>query len=258
FLSLYHALQKGGARTDPGAIARAAILRALRPLATLEDQPLFEAALGHREATGASGEGLGTYRAAALIALDAVAPGVSVLCAVGLLTEYEAKFDPDREGSGEPALTAVRVLAANDQLPLVLGLLSSQQSPLVRAECLRSLITLDPRFLTAAIEAELDRSDPTVLLGVYDLLIGSPETTIFAPFLHEALRSAPDADLYRYLATDVVASRKPALLAVLHAAARLETRPAHLAAAVEALQFDRSPESLELLALLQDRLRRLA
>src|SRR5437868_3534750 len=97
-----------GVRRDAGTYLRAAILQTLRPIALPDDLPLLERAAGTFEflPPGRSEEGA-LLRSAALVTMDAVDPRLAAHYCIRLLADrYTSPL------SGEPALTAVRVLAA--------------------------------------------------------------------------------------------------------------------------------------------------
>ena len=130
----YDALDRDGARSDPGGAIRIALLRALRPGARSDDAPLFARAATTYEHR--FGEVAGDLRAAGLLALSEVDPTLAGFYAVRLL------HDPHTSPmSGEPAATAARVLADLGQpLPLYACVIRDAGVPSeVVGECLRGL-----------------------------------------------------------------------------------------------------------------------
>src|SRR5262245_35031086 len=129
-----------GVRRDAGAYLRSAILQALRPIALPDDTPLLEQAATTYEflPPGRSEEGA-LLRSAALLTLDAVDPARATLHCIRLLA------DPHTSRlSGEPAVTAVRVLAAEGNTGPLYYYALHQQGPQsdVLSECLKSLAGL--------------------------------------------------------------------------------------------------------------------
>ncbi|MEJ7902443.1 MAG: hypothetical protein WKF63_11400, partial [Thermomicrobiales bacterium] len=101
-------------RHDSGGFIRAAIVRALQPIINDDDLPLLQRALLSYGWVGMY-EVCAEVRAAALNALADLDPDLS--------TYYAARFlrDPHNSNSGEPALSAVRLLAAQGQLTPLFG-----------------------------------------------------------------------------------------------------------------------------------------
>ena len=130
-------------------------------------------------------------RAAALYALNAVDDERASFYAVRLLVEpYASKT------SGEPALTAVRVLAAQQKwLPLyqfVLGFNLEQFHTAVAAEVLSESIAnlhqLPPHLLNHLLKHCYPIEDDIVMLGVIDLLMRVPPdlaVPTLRHFIHE-------------------------------------------------------------------------
>ena len=107
-LRKYAYCDANGMRRDPGGTVRIA-LRALRPIALPEDVALFERAVSTYEFL--FGEATGDLRAAGLLALDEADAVLAGYHCVRLLDDPYTSIM-----SGEPASTAVRVLASQKQL----------------------------------------------------------------------------------------------------------------------------------------------
>ena len=153
----YAALEPTAKKRDPGGFVRAAIVRVLQGVAGPDDVPIFERAIATYEPTPADTNGPTILRAAGLVALAAVDAHSAALNAVPLLAR------PDRSShmTGEPALTAVRVLAAlGEEMALYLFALTGLRNlsapldgtgPEVVAEAVRGLIGLPaPQLLTCS------------------------------------------------------------------------------------------------------------
>jgi hypothetical protein len=118
--------------------------------------------------------------------------------------------------SGEPAVTAARLLAMRDQLLPLYGLVAGGGStPEVRAECLRGLTGLPVSLVTRLLEQYHDEKDNTVMVGIFDLLLGHVSRAEFAGFIASYLDRTQSIDLYRFVVNSIVASRDPALTALL-------------------------------------------
>jgi hypothetical protein len=233
-LQLYAYCAGNASRRDPGGTIRRQVLAALRPIATAEDTPLLEEAATALEwlPPGPS-EVAAPLRAAALLALDAADPPVAVAHAVRLL--YDAHQD---HMTGEPALSAVRVLAAEDQTAALYGYLlaGAARTPEVAAEALRSLDSLPLRPLQEVVERTMARGNPGEMVGLFELIVAHPARAAFVDHLAEFLAGDGDIDLYAFLVTLLFTCRHAPLLdlAFVHAAG--ERRPERAAILADALQ----------------------
>jgi hypothetical protein len=118
--------------------------------------------------------------------------------------------------SGEPAVTAARLLAMREQtLPLYGMVASGGGTPEVRAECLRGLTALPVSLVARLLEQYHDEKDSAVLVGLFDLLLGHASRAEFAGFIGSFLGRTQSIDLYRFVVNSIVASRDPALTALL-------------------------------------------
>jgi hypothetical protein len=225
--SLFDAYMSQGGSRDVGAYLRSDIVRALRPIAQLDDLDLLTTAVTTYEFPPPHfKEEAGLLRGGALVALAELDETTARYHAARLLT------DPYTEPmSGEPALTAVRVLAAlGEDVPLYTYAVQepARMLPEVGGECLRCLSRL-PRALVPSLVAHYaDCAQPVVLLGLVDLLIqheGGPQ----APeYLVQLLQRAEDEDLYRYLVAAMLASGQALLHAIIADHAREERQAARV------------------------------
>ncbi|HET9847164.1 MAG TPA: hypothetical protein VFR68_01245 [Candidatus Dormibacteraeota bacterium] len=195
-------------RRDSGCFQRMALVRALRGRATIDDIPLIERALWTEEIIGRF-DAASDLRAAALVTLNEVDGSLACFHAVRLLNDAH-------EMSGEPALTAARLLAARDQfLPLYQVVASGEGRPEVRAECLRGLTGLPLSLLLRLLDQFREEKDETILVGLFDLLLAHPSRSSFTEFISSFLGKTRSTDLYRFVVSSIVASRDPALIALL-------------------------------------------
>ncbi len=201
-----------GVRRDPGGALRTAILQALRPLARHEDVPLLERAASTYEFL--FGEAAGDLRAAALLLLNDLDDALAGYHAVRLLADKHTDIM-----SGEPAATAVRVLASQNQLlPLYAYVMRDSMEPGtsdVLAESLRCLSSLPASLLPAVMGKYGETEDEIVLLGLFDLLMAREDRVAHTPFILSFLRNTPLLNIYRYLVSVLVASRDEDVLAEL-------------------------------------------
>lgn len=206
---------------DYGTYVRSAALAALRPIAEPADLPLFSRAVTtfefpppgfHEEAA--------LLRATALLAIGDLDDRLACCHAAGLLMSEHT--DPM---SGEPAVSAVRQLAASGELlPLyayalqpATGLVSE-----VASECLRQLIRLPEELVPHLVTHYAASDDPVVLVGLFDLLLNHETGPHGRERIRAFLSTAERVDVYRYVATSLVASGHAALIEDLLAAAAAE------------------------------------
>lgn len=236
--------QSDWAKRDQGAVIRAALLEALRPLAQDDDRPLLEQAVVTYEFLPPTrSEVAAPLRAAALAALSALDDTLAGYWAVRLLDdEHTSRM------SGEPALTAARILGAQRQtLPLyAYALRGAATFPEVLLECFRHLTTVPPSILATLVERHRATQDDVTLVGLIDLVLGHPAWESHLDFLRDGLTRPRQVEVYRYLVMALAASRKPALIDLLIQQAGLETVPARQQALVQALRLvhgDRDAEA---------------
>lgn len=209
-LSLYAWYDVDGVRRDAGGYVRSTALRVLRPILTPADLPLLEHAATTYEYLPPRSEAAFTIRAAALRGLDHVDPALAGFHATRLF--FEAHTSPI---AGEPALTAVDVLRSRGTLLPLYALVVSDQPALpdVVGECLRSLAEVPASILADVVARHRATPHEIVRFGVYDLILAHDDWATYRPWLRDELQRTTELNAYRYLATSIVASRKPPLLA---------------------------------------------
>lgn len=238
-LARYGQLGESPSRLDSGASLRAALLRALGPLALPEDRPLLERAAMTYESlppftSPMRGDLAGALRAAALDALDRSDREAAGYHAARLLADSRTS-----EMSGEPALTAARVLAGQGQT-LPLYAYAARESgtgtlPEVVGECLRYLVDLPPTLLAELVARFRDSREEVILLGLLDLLLAHPERAEYHGFLQEFLRETRTLNVYRYLVLAIRAGRDELLITLLRAHWHAERDPRKVQVLEEAL-----------------------
>ncbi len=206
---LHRAFQRGDARTDSGGFVRAAIIRALRPIVHPDDLPLLEQGLQTYQMVGLY-DTAGELRGASLLALNDLDPDRAALYAARFLT------DPQNGNSGEPAITALRILAAQQNLAPVFAFASWRQgSGDLNGEALRLLVDLPESLVWQLVGVYREREDEQELLGLYDLLVAHPARSHFRSEIEHFLHTTGLLDLYGLVAMQVVVSRDPDLIALL-------------------------------------------
>lgn len=241
-LQTYAYFAADGRKRDPGAFMRRAALDALRPVALPADVPLLLQATNTYEflPPGFKEDAI-LLRAGALLILNELDDTLAGYQATRLLVDGYS--DPM---SGEPARTAVRVLASQAQmLPLYLYAMQAHDAalPEVISECLRSLTTAPAALIPGMIARHSQSESGIIRIGLCDLLIAHEAGPQGLDTLADALVSLHDLDAYRYLVIALLTARRPALTALVSHAARLETRANRIAALAEALSiFSADPE----------------
>ncbi len=244
-LSAYEAVEAGRRRVDPGGALRAALLKALRPVAVPGDLPLVLRAASTYEVTP-NGPAALELRAAAVVALVDLDPEAAGFVAARLLAEAG---DPRRTSSlsGEPAVTAARVLGAVARYePLYLAALLDWSAPAeVVAECIRQLAPAGFPALHSLVERHADAAGEAIHAAMVDLLVTAdvPDRGD-DPGLVPWLRGV-SLDVYQFALASLVASRHPAHHALAVRLVADEYRRDRLAAAAAALVNGRGSETLQ-------------
>lgn len=205
-------------RLDADCGIRAALLRGLRQCTVAADIGLLEDAVKTYE-FGAHCEVACNLRAAGLLALAELDERLAAFHATRLLADrFTAR------GSREPALTAVRLLAATGQhLPLYRHVLPGGEAiGEEAAECFRALADAPAGILLDLAERWQSSSDEIALLGLFDTLLGHPELDRFSGFVIRFIDESEMLDLVAYLAAAIVAGHTEALIELLASRA---TRP---------------------------------
>ncbi|MBW7885420.1 MAG: hypothetical protein H3C34_22880 [Caldilineaceae bacterium] len=227
-LALYARYARDKGVHDQGAFLRRAVMAALEPVARVDDIPMLNRAVETYEFWPPDfAEDAVLLRASALVALSRVDDELACFHAARLLVDpYTAPM------TGEPAVTAARVLGAQGQLT-ALYLYAMQPAlesedhgppwPEVTAECLRQLTDLPDQLLPGLVARFAESKSAVVRLGLYDLVIhhvvGEAQKMAY---LQRFLAECDDLDCYRYLVMSVAAAGRTELLEVLRAAAGKE------------------------------------
>lgn len=215
----YEWCETQGTRGDSGGYIREAIVKALQPVVQPVDLPLLQRAMTTYQMDGMY-EVCAGLRAAALIAANDVDPAFATLFAARLLT------DPKNSLSGEPARTAIRVLAAQQELAPIFGLVSwGNANGETIAEGLRHLTALPASLVPLLVDQYRESEDEQVVLGLWDLLLGHPTRDEWVDELLRFLRTTTLMDLYGIIAIQVVASRSGPMIEALRELSRVERDP---------------------------------
>lgn len=231
-LERYAVLAADGVKRDAGTYLRAAILQALRSLVQPADVPLLEkAAATYEYLPPTHSEEAGLLRSTALVVLNEVDSHLAGYHAVRLLNDPETS-----PLSGEPALTAVRLLAAQDnRLPLYAYALHPRPLSEVISECLKSLAGMPASLVAAVIEQYQASTDEAVLVGLVDLALEYGDQAAVRDFIHALLSGTRQYAVYRYLVVRLVTSHEARYLPELARLSAQDTDPRRLAILEESL-----------------------
>lgn len=227
----YEWCESAPTKRDSSGFIRADIVRALHPIVQPADDHLLRRAMTTYQMQGLY-ELCAELRATALHVMMDLDPDTAALFAARFLT------DPLTSFSGEPALTAVRVLSVQQRLEPLFALASSEQgNAQVVGEALRSLADLRPELVDLLVERHIDSEDGQITLGLFDLLLGHRERSRWYDLMLRYLVTTEDLDMYGIIVTSIVASRDQHLIGALQALAVDVREPARLQLLEHALQL---------------------
>jgi len=252
---LYHYYSERGQRQDPAAYLRAAILRALREIVLPADIEQLASVTNTFVFPPPDFKEEGAMlRSTALLALNELEDELGRYHAVRLLANEHTDAM-----SGEPALTAAKVLAThNEMLPLYFYVMQdgARTLPEVVSACLSNLVTLRADLVPGLVARYQESANEVILVGLFDLLLNHQAGPQAMPFLEQFLASSPHFDAYRYLVVTMATSGKGALLDLLLDASHLITDRRRGTLLLEGLQLiaDREERAAQQVAVLQSRL----
>lgn len=227
----YEWTELSSTRRDPSGFIRAAIVRALHPIVHPDDDPLLLRALSTYQMQGMY-ELCAELRAAALRAMNDLDPDTAAMFAARFLD------DPLTSFSGEPALTAIRVLAAQQRLESVFALASWKEgNGQVVGEALRNLVELRPELVDLLVARHRETDDSQVAVGLFDLLLNHRDRERWHDLVIGQVITTADLDVYGIIVTSIVASRDAHLIGALRALARDERDPQRRALLDHALEL---------------------
>lgn len=251
---LYDHYGKRGERQDPAAYIRSTIVRALREVVLPDDIPrLARVTATYVFPPPQFKEEGAMLRSAALAALNELDDELARYHAVRLLADEHT--DPM---SGEPALTAAKVLASRAEvLPLYFYVMQSvtRVLPEVVSACLGNLTSLRTDLLPdllarftgenkerrSAHPQEQEISE-VVLVGLFDLLINHEQGPQAIDYLATFLQTSDQLDAYRYLVVTMATSGDPLLTMLLIEQAKATTGRDKAALLLDALHLLRSDD----------------
>ncbi|MCK9518211.1 MAG: hypothetical protein M0R74_04145 [Dehalococcoidia bacterium] len=241
----YEEFERAGRQRDAGGLVRAALIRAMEPIALPGDLPLLARAVEVHEPSPHDAAAPTGLRAAALATMLRLDPELASYHAAVMLHDQRRTS----QFTGEPAATAVRVLAAAGEEVALVGFALGGGHPEVLAECLRQLRSVPSPVLAKVVGAARGAaSDETVGLGLCDLFVRHEPDGALRGQMVQFMRHEATPELYHYLAAAIVAERRDDLLEALGEAAREETHREKLKALGEALEVRRGDPAVEALA----------
>jgi len=197
-------------RRDADGRLRWQLLRALRDLATAADVPLLLAATRTFEHIPPSFEEVAHgIRAEALHRLLEVDGNLGRLRAIEMLADGQ-----DNPVTGEPARTAVRVLAAAGEMMLLYGIALDNPYGLVPAARAESLLWLDgvpDDRLRMVIDRFLEQDEPNLLLCVIELGV-ERRVEWLDDVVIKVLVGTSDLDAFRYAILQATARHRSDLV----------------------------------------------
>jgi hypothetical protein len=210
-LERYKQLAANPVRLDGGAHLRTVLLQALRPIARAEDVAVFEEAVLVVE-IGYGKDVAQNLRAAALLGISSLDEPLAAWYAARLLDDRTNVS----EVTGQPALTAVQLLAAIGRPELLyLETLRGGGHPEVRAECARQLTGLPPHLLRELAASVLASGDEARVIGFIDLALAHEALAEVLPDLRAWMAATDKLDVYGFFVSAAVASRRDEALQLL-------------------------------------------
>ena len=210
-LERYAQIAANPVRLDGGAHLRTALLQALRPVARAEDVAVFEGAVLIVE-IGYGKDVAQNLRAAALVGISSLDEPRAAWYAARLLDDRTNTS----EVTGQPALTAVQLLAAIGRPELLyLEAMRGGGHPEVRAESVRQLTGLPPQLLKQLAESVLGSGDEARMIGFIDLALAHESLAAVLPELRTWMAATDKLDVYGFLVSAAVASRRDEALQLL-------------------------------------------
>jgi len=210
-LERYGQLNANPVRLDGGAKLRTVLLQALRPVARAEDIAIFEDAVLVIE-IGYGKDVAQNLRAAALLGISSLDEPRAAWYAARLLDDRTNTS----EVTGQPALTAVQLLAAIGRPELLyLETLRGGGHPEVRAECARQLTDLPPQLLKQLAADVLGSGDEARMIGFIDLALAHESFAAVVPELRAWMAATDKLDVYGFFVSAAVASRRDDALKLL-------------------------------------------
>ena len=235
---VYDYFDAGGAKKDPGGDVRVAVLKVLWHLRSTSDIALAMRARNTGERTF---QGNGEMIRAAGLALLGVLDPLSAATEAVLVLGRDGN-DPATAPSpmtGEPSLTAVNVLAASGESnTLLLYVLSgAAPTPEVTGAALKGLTGIDGSVLRPILQSLAKSEDDGVLMAVCDAVLSMQPDPALGTIVLSLLNSPTRSELYEFIASSIVASRREELIEALIESLPKEMSRKRLAAAKNALEL---------------------
>ncbi len=209
-LERYASLAGNGPRKDAGAYLRSALVRGLRGIARPRDIPTIESMTYVYETMPRSAfDVAGNLRGAALMVLADLDARLALFHAARFLADPATSHM-----SGQPGVTAVQLLRANDQLlPLYVFLSGDgERTGELTGECLAALAAAPDSIVHGLIERFKEAQDDAALAGLYDLVLARAEDPVATAVIEDFVRTGQPDAVYAYVTKNVVAERRTELI----------------------------------------------
>jgi hypothetical protein len=245
-ISAYRRVEAAAKKLDNGGELRAALLRALRPVAGREDIELFELAAQVYEVS-VQGPGATAVRAAALVALATLAPESASIQAARILSEAHDVIRRTQRNTGEPATTAARVLGAlGETTALYLAVVLPWDHPdEVTAECVRQLNDL-PGAAAVELFTRFGATESDAIgLALVDLVVANERLLEAGSREVAAWLRGTSREIYGYALASFIASRRSEVHEFVFALVNDEFDQGRLVTAAESLELARGAKPLE-------------
>jgi hypothetical protein len=228
--------------------------KALRYIARPSDLPLLErAALTFESLPPSSADIVASLRAAALVTMNEVDPRLAALYCVRLISDRHTS-----RMSGEPALTAAQLLAAQGHWLPLFQYAMHEPEPVAEVvlACLRQLANQPRMVVYSLLERYGQSADDVLLVGVLDLVLAQEEEEeALTEFLVEFMRTTRRFEVYHYLVTVIAASRRRDRIEALLKVAASEQQVRKVRSLLDALALlEREPGVPALMERLQRRI----
>lgn len=235
---VYDYFDENGPKRDPTGPIRVEVLRVLWHLRSSEDL-LFAKHAARTFEPGLNGNGE-MIRAGGLALLGAIDPIAGCLEASRVLGTRDAS-----EFSGEPSATAIRLLASHgENAALLMYALDPPPIPgELAAEAIRSLAGVPIEYLSDLLIEAGRTENEAIMVGLADLVGQLPPSEEVLAVTAELLGNAPRPEIYDFLVSSIVASRRQDLIGVFVASLPAEMSQKRLKIALDALRLaPRLPE----------------
>jgi hypothetical protein len=249
--ALYVSLDANGPKLDQGARQRTAIARYLLALGDVRDADIAALACERREIVMGD-DTTCELRVTGMQLMAKLQPDLLPFYAVERLGDVDAPDCASRD-DGEPAATAIRLLAGFGQFPALYAWLRGEGASshnLLRA--FEAFQDAPPvvfrRFVGETVQTAIARNDERLCIAIAESVVNQEIESSY-PQIAAMMSAKISDDLYHYLAVLLASTNRSALLDILREQLRRGRRPRLV---VEALRVRTTPEQAEMLRRWED------